>query len=73
MHASDCFRQVLVAQNMVIWKERTHDNGDAFAKRNVGCIAALQDCGILKFFQTPSMVSHEWLLEHILRMWNPEQ
>ena len=58
---------------MVIWKERTHDNEDAAAERNVVCIAALRDCGLLKFFQTLSMVSHERLLEHILRMWNPEQ
>ena len=68
-----CFWQVLVAQNMVIWKERTHDNDDSFVERNEGCIAALRHCGLLKFFQTPSMVSHEWLLEHILWMWNPEQ
>ena len=39
----------------------------------MGCIATLRDCGILNFFHTPSMVSHERLLEHILRMWNPEQ
>ena len=58
---------------MVIWKERQHDNDDAFAERNSGCIAALRDCGLLKFFRTPNMVSHERLLEHILRMWNPEQ
>ena len=58
---------------MVIWKERTHDNEDDATERNVDCIAALWDCGILKFFRTPSMVSHEWLLEHILQMWNPEQ
>ena len=58
---------------MVIWKERTHDNEDAFAERNASCIAALRDCGLLKFFRTLSMVSHEWLLEHILQMWNPEQ
>ena len=58
---------------MVIWKERQHDNDDAFTERNAGCIAALRDCGLLKFFQTPSMVSHERLLEHILRMWNLEQ
>ena len=58
---------------MVIWKERTHDNDDAFAERNVGCIATLRDYGLLKFFRTPSMVSHERLLEHILRMWNLEQ
>ena len=69
----DCFWQALVAQNIVIWKERTHDNDDSFVERNVGCIAALRDCGLLKFFRTPSMVSHEWLLEHILRMWNREK
>ena len=69
----DCFWQVFVAQNMVIWKERQHDNDDALAERNAGCIAALRDCGILKFFRTPSMVSHKWLLEHMLQMWNPEQ
>ena len=57
---------------MVIWKERTHDNEDATAERNVGCIAALRDYGLLKFFQNPSMVSHERLLEHILQMWNLE-
>ena len=58
---------------MVIWKERQHDNDDAFTKGNVGCIAALRGCGLLKFFHTPSMVSHERLLEHILHMWNPEK
>ena len=58
---------------MVIWKERQHVNEDVFAERNAGCIAALRDCRLLKFFRTPSMVSHERLLEHILRMWNPEQ
>ena len=58
---------------MVIWKDRKHDNDYAFAIRNTGCIAALRDCGLLNFFCTPIMVSHEHLLDHILRMWNPEQ
>ena len=58
---------------MVIWKERKHDNDDVFSKQNTGCIAALRDCSILKFFRTPNMVSHERLLEHILQMWNLEQ
>ena len=69
----DCFWQVFVAQNMVIWKEIHHDNDDAFTERNTGCIVALGDYGILKLFWTPSMVSHERLLKHILQMWNPEQ
>ena len=58
---------------MVIWKERTHDDEDATAERDLVFIAALWNYGLLKFFQTPSMVSHERLLEHILRMWNLEQ
>ena len=58
---------------MLIWKERQHDNDDSFAERNAGCIATLRDCGLLKFFQTPSLVSHDRLLEHILRMWNPKK
>ena len=69
----DCFLQFLVAQNMGIWKEIQHENDDSFAERNAGYIAALRDCGLLKFFRTPSMVSHERLLEQILRMCNPEQ
>ena len=69
----DCFLQVLVAQNMVIWKERMHHNEDAAVERNVGCIATLRDYGLLNFFQTPSMVSREQILEHILEIWNPEQ
>ena len=69
----DCFWQYFVDKKMVIWKERQHDNDDAFAERNVGYIAALQDYGLLKLFQTPSMVSHEQLLEHRLWMWNIEQ
>ena len=51
---------------MVIWKEITHDDEDAAAEKNVVCIASLWDCGFLKFFWTPSMVSHERLLEYIL-------
>ena len=67
------FDKFPLIKKMVIWKERQHDNDDAFDERNVGCIAALRDCGLLKFFCTPSMVSHERLLEHMLRMRNPEQ
>ena len=58
---------------MVIWKELQHDDDDAHVERNVGCIAALRNCDLLKFFNTHRMVSHERLLEYILHMWNPEQ
>ena len=39
----------------------------------MGCIDALRDVGLLNLFHKPNMVLHERLLEHILRMWNPEQ
>ena len=53
---------------MVIWKEIQHDEDDATAARDAGCLGALRGCGLLKFFRTPSMVSHPRLLEHILHM-----
>ena len=58
---------------MVIWKERQHDDDDSIAARNVGCIASLTGCGLLKFFHAASMISHARLLEYILWMWNPKQ
>ena len=58
---------------MVIWKEQHHDDDDSCAEIDAGCIAALRNYSLLKFFRTPSMVSHERLIEYILHMWNPEQ
>ena len=66
------FSASFIRSKMVIWKERQHDNDDALAEGNVGCIAALRGCGLLMFFFTLSMISHECLLEHILHMSNPE-
>ena len=58
---------------MVIWKERQHDDDDALAEGNVGCIDALRGYGLLKFFCTSSMILHELFIENILHMSNPEQ
>ena len=63
----------LIWLKMVIWKERQHDDDDAQAARNAGCIAALRGDGLLKFFRAASMISHARLLEYILRMWNSKQ
>ena len=62
-----------IRSKMVIWKERQHDSGDALAEGNARCIASLRGFGLLNFFHTLSMISHERFLERILRMWNPEQ
>ena len=37
----DCFWQAFADKKMVIWKERQHDNDDAFTERNAGYIATL--------------------------------
>ena len=58
---------------MVIWKEKKHEDDDSYAAKNVASIAALWSCGLLKFFNAPSMVSHVQLLEHILWILNPEK
>ena len=58
---------------MVVWKERQHEDDDAKAEADVGSIATLRGCVLLKFSNVPSMRSHVRLLEYILRMWNPEQ
>ena len=69
----ELFLAGLSDQKMVIWKERQHDLEDVATARDAGCLGALQDCGLLKFFQTPSMISHPHLLEYILQMWSLEQ
>ena len=57
---------------MVIWKEREHDLDDIRGGNDVGTVASLCGCGLLKFFNVPSMRSQLRLLEYILRMWNTE-
>ena len=68
----DCFWQVILLK-MVTWKERQHDDDDDHVATDVASMADLQGCGLLKFFHTPSMVSHVRLLEYILKMWNRGQ
>ena len=53
-------------QKMVIWKERKHDLDDVATAGDVGCVGALWVSGLMKFFKTPSMISHPCLLEYIL-------
>ena len=57
----------------MVWKERQHEDDDSCDGVDAASISALQACGLLKFFQDPSMISHANLLEYILQMWNPEQ
>ena len=70
--ALELFLVGLLDQKMVIWKERKHDLDDVAAKGDAGFMGALQGCVLLKFFQTPNMISHPCLLEYILQMWSPK-
>ena len=69
----ELFLAGLLDQKMVIWKERKHDLDDVASARDADCLGALRGCVLLKFFRTPSMISHPCLLEYILQMWNPEK
>ena len=58
---------------MVIWKEREHELDDAQAVNNPNTILSLRECALLKLFRIPGMRTHVHLLEHLIRMWDPEQ
>ena len=58
---------------MVIWKEREHEVLDNQFANDPATIDALQNCGLLKYFQIPQMKSHFRLLEYIIDMWDPDQ
>ena len=60
--ALELFFAGLLDQKMVIWKERKHDLDDVVVTGDTGCVAALWGCGLLKFFKTPSMISHPCFL-----------
>jgi hypothetical protein len=46
--------QILII-TMLEWREREHEEDDAIAENDPGTVAALQECGLLKFFCIPGM------------------
>jgi len=55
---------------VVEWKEREHDIVDASAIEDEGCMNALRDCGLKKFFLTSYMRSQPELLQFIIDAWD---
>jgi hypothetical protein len=55
------------------WREREHEEDNAAAENNPQTLAALRDCGLLKYFRIPGMRAQVRLLEHLVRMWDPDQ
>jgi hypothetical protein len=55
------------------WREREHEDDNAAAENHPPTIAALRDCGLLKYFRIPGMRAQVHLLEHLVWMWDPDQ
>jgi hypothetical protein len=69
-----CFLCRLLATIMVLeWQEREHKENNANAENHPPTIAALRDCGLLKYFRIPGMRAQVRLLEYLVRMWDPDQ
>ena len=63
-----------LTSNMVLeWLEREHEEDNANAENHPPTMAALRDCGLLKYFHIPGMRAQVWLLEYLVRMWDPDQ
>jgi hypothetical protein len=62
------------SQTMVLeWREREHEDENNAAENNPTTIAALRNCGLLKYFRIPGMRAQVRLLEHLVQMWDPDQ
>jgi hypothetical protein len=55
------------------WREREHEDDNATVENYPLTLAALRDCGLLKYFRIPGMRAQVRLLEHLVRMWDPDQ
>jgi hypothetical protein len=55
------------------WREREHEDDNSTAENHPPTIASLRDCGLLKYFRIPGMRAQVRLLEHLVRMWDPDQ
>jgi hypothetical protein len=55
------------------WREREHEEDNAMDDNHPPTIAALRDCGLLKYFHIPGMRAEVKLLEYFVRMWDPDQ
>jgi hypothetical protein len=58
---------------MLEWREREHEEDDAISRNDPGTVAALRDCGLLKFFRISGMRAQLRLLEYLVHMWDVDQ
>lgn len=57
---------------MIEWKEREHEAAEMASLHNPGCIQALRNYGLLKFFRTHNMRRQTALLDMLVHMWDPD-
>jgi hypothetical protein len=73
----DSLLMVIVQVNshtMVLeWREREQEDENNAAENHPQTIAALRNCGLLKYFRIPGMTAQVRLLEHLIQMWDPDQ
>jgi hypothetical protein len=50
------------------WREREHEDENNATENHPATLAALRNCGLLKFFRIPGMRAQVRLLEHIVHM-----
>jgi hypothetical protein len=55
------------------WREQEHEEDNSNAENHPPTIAALRDCGVLKYFRIPGMRAQVRLLEYLVRMWDPDK
>jgi hypothetical protein len=55
------------------WRKREHQEDNAMVENHPPTIAALRDCGLLKYFRILGMRAQVKLLEYLVHMWDPDQ
>jgi hypothetical protein len=55
------------------WPKREHEEDNSIAGNHPPTIAALRNCGLLKYFRIPGMRAQIRLLEYLVHMWDPDQ
>jgi hypothetical protein len=55
------------------WRERENEEDNSIAGNHLPTIAALRNCGLLKYFRIPSMRAQVRLLDYLVHMWDLDQ
>jgi hypothetical protein len=71
-------KQWLILLNLVFyrmyvhWREREHEEVSELVGEDPNVVAALMQCGLLKFFLCPFMQAQPRLLNALVNYWHPD-